>query len=94
MHSGENIEEHAAKSDFGLQDGCSGGITDILWGSGVTWMAVMSRDGTKEDGMSLCLQTTVGCLSGKLKMEIGKGFGEVCLDLQKKPYVKMDISAF
>lgn len=42
-------------------------------GRDFTRMSVTSREGTKGDGMSsLCLLTTVGSLSEKLKVEIGK----------------------
>ncbi|KAJ8703707.1 hypothetical protein PYW08_016961 [Mythimna loreyi] len=46
-------------------------------GERFTRMCVISREGTKGDGMSLCLLTTVGCLSEKLKIKIGKGFVKV-----------------
>ena len=46
-------------------------------GSDFTRMSMISREGTKGDRMSLCLLTTVGCLSEKLKMEIGKGLFKV-----------------
>lgn len=46
-------------------------------GCDFTRMSVISTEGTKGDGMSLCLLTTVGCLSEKLKMEIGKGLVKV-----------------
>ena len=62
-------------------------------GSGFTRMFAISRDGTKEDGMSKCLQTTVGCLSGKLKKEIGKVLGEVSRK-RRKDFIKKKMNKY
>ena len=59
-------------------------------GSGFTRMSRDIERRTKEDGMSLFLQNTVACLRGKLKKEIGKGFGEVSRKRRKGFIKKMN----